>query len=179
MSGRERTMLMVLGGVAVLALLVFVLKPFGGDEEPIEEPTSRPPIGVVTPEPSVSALPKLPPLAIFGGRDPFFPLIVPVPLDTGGTTSPGTGGTSTPPVSPPTSPSPGGTNVGDHNIRVLDVFIRDGVQFVQVEVDGKVFTVKEGETFAGNFRVVSIDGQCATFLFGDEQFTECEPGAKK
>ncbi len=175
MSRRERTMLIVLGSVAVLAGAFFLLSRDDGDV-PTDDPT-LPPITQPEPSPTVVGPPKLPPLAIFGGRDPFFPLVSEA-------AAPGTGGSPTPapsgpPVSPAPSPSGGGTNVGDHDVTVLDVFIRDGEEFVQVEVDGRVYTVQEGDTFAGNFRVVSIDGRCATFLFGDEQFTVCEPGVKK
>jgi hypothetical protein len=40
-------------------------------------------------------------------------------------------------------------------------------------VDGKVYTVEEGARFDENFRLVSIDGNCARFLFGDQSFTLC------
>jgi hypothetical protein len=180
MSKRERTMLMVLGGVAVLALAFFLLTR-GGDE-PVEEPITQPPIAEPEPSPTVTGPPRVPPLAIFGGRDPFFPL---AREDTGGgdgnggaQPSPSPTGGPQPTVSP--APSPGdGDDDGRPDLRVLDIFIRNGTEFVQVEVRGDVFTVREGETFAGNFKVVSIDGRCATFLFGDEQFTECEPGVQK
>jgi hypothetical protein len=173
-------MLMVLGGVAVLAAVWFLFLR-GGGEEPIEEPTALPPIVAPEPVPTVSGPPKLPPLAIFGGRDPFFPLVLP-PAAGGGI------GTAPPTTSVPTSPGPsvspapppnGGNGIGGHDVRVLDIFVRNGEELVQVEVDGDVFTVGEGDRFAGNFQVVSIDGQCATFLFGDEQFTRCEPGVNK
>jgi hypothetical protein len=177
MSRRERTMLMALGGIAVVAVAFFLLTR-GGGAPPEDTNTLPSPGGVPTAQPSVSPLPKLPPLAIFGGRDPFFPLFFPEGAATG-SPSPQPSGSPGPSVSPPPSPGGGGTNVGDHDVRVLDVFIRDGEEFVQVEVDGTVFTVQVGDTFAGNFRVVSIDGHCATFLFGDEQFTECEPGFNK
>ena len=182
MSQRERTMLMVLGGVALLGALWFLFLR-GGDEPSPEEPGALPPIAVPTASPTVVGPPRLPPLAIFGGRDPFFPLVR-VITDTGdGTetvppTAPGPTGSPGPTVSPAPPPTDG-DGIGGHDVRVLDIFIRDGEELVQVEVDGDVFTVGEGDMFAGNFKVVSIDGQCATFLFGDEQFTRCEPGVKK
>jgi hypothetical protein len=45
---------------------------------------------------------------------------------------------------------------------------------LQVEVDGKVYTVEEGARFDENFRLVRIDGNCARFLFGDQSFTLCD-----
>ena len=35
-------------------------------------------------------------------------------------------------------------------------------------------TVAEGEVFAENFKFLSVSGECATMLFGDDQFTLCE-----
>ena len=45
---------------------------------------------------------------------------------------------------------------------------------LQVEVDGKLYTVEEGATFDDNFKLVKIDGGCAKFLFGDQSFELCE-----
>jgi hypothetical protein len=61
--------------------------------------------------------------------------------------------------------------MGGHTVVLLDIF--QGGTKVQVEVDGTVYTVSVGETFAGNFRLVSISGNCARFVFGDEGFTLC------
>jgi hypothetical protein len=64
--------------------------------------------------------------------------------------------------------------VGGSTVVLLDVFQRDGATRVQVEVDGTVFDVGIGEQFAGGrFELRSVGGNCATFLFGDEQFTLC------
>jgi len=45
---------------------------------------------------------------------------------------------------------------------------------LDVQVDGKVYTVQPGATFDDNFMLVKIDGKCATFLFGDQSFELCE-----
>ena len=37
-----------------------------------------------------------------------------------------------------------------------------------MQVDGKSYTVESGATFGGNLKVVTFDGTCATFLFGDQ-----------
>jgi len=49
---------------------------------------------------------------------------------------------------------------------------------VQVEVDGRVWTVEEGARFDDNFKLVKIDGRCARFLFGDQSFVLCEDPRK-
>jgi hypothetical protein len=107
------------------------------------------------------------PLLIFTGRDPFLPLIQ-------ASSAP----SSQPTVSPAGSgnPSPGGgssTSIGGHTVVLDSIFTVNGVQKVQVEVDGKVYTVAPGGSFAGNFKLVSINGSCANFTFGDQAFTLC------
>ena len=62
---------------------------------------------------------------------------------------------------------------------LLDTFTSGGKEIAQVEVDGKVYNVSEGEKFAGGqFKLISISGDCATFLYGDEQFTLCATSPK-
>ena len=84
----------------------------------------------------------------------------------------GGGGTQTP---SPTAPGGGSSrNVGGSTVVLLDIFQRDGATHAQVEVDGTVYDVVVGEQFAGGrFELRSVGGNCATFLFGDEQFTLC------
>ncbi len=64
--------------------------------------------------------------------------------------------------------------MGGHTVALIDIFKDGGSQRAQVEVDGTVYTVGEGDRFADNFQVLSISGECATMLFGDDQFTLCE-----
>jgi hypothetical protein len=47
-----------------------------------------------------------------------------------------------------------------------------------VEVDGTAYTVAEGARFSGNYRLVSIAGECGDFLYGDESFTLCTNAQK-
>jgi hypothetical protein len=64
--------------------------------------------------------------------------------------------------------------VGGSTVVLLDIFQRDGATRVQVEVDGTVFDVGIGDQFSGGrFELRSVANNCATFLFGDEQFTLC------
>jgi hypothetical protein len=69
--------------------------------------------------------------------------------------------------------------VGGHTVVLLDVFPKDGKTRVQVEVDGTVYNVAKGETFAsGQFEFRSASGNCATFLFGDQSFSLCATSSK-
>jgi hypothetical protein len=98
-----------------------------------------------------------------------------------GTSSPTSTGTptQTPTVSPPASPSsaPGGgtsAHVGGHTVTLLDIFHRDGVDKAQVQVDSTVYTVNEGQTFSDGFKLVAINGTCATFTKAGQEFVLCE-----
>ncbi len=137
------------------------------------------------------------PTTIFTGRDPFsLPAVFQSTATTSGSTSPGTStsGTSTSGTSSsstsgtstssgtsgtsttPTKPGNGsGTRVGGHDVVLLDTFTVNGVDTVQVEVDGTVYNVSEGDTFGpGNsFELLSVSDNCGAFLFGDESFTLC------
>jgi hypothetical protein len=80
----------------------------------------------------------------------------------------------------PTQPGGGSSiTIGGHTVVLLDTFPAADPDHAQVEVDGQVYSVAEGDTFAqGEFELVSITGDCATFLFGDEQFTLCATSPK-
>jgi hypothetical protein len=171
----------ILGVLAAAAAAFFFLTQGGG--EPPEEaapPTTAPP-PAVTPSPSPAARP--PRFTFFSGRDPFLPLVV--APEAGGEAPTGEEPTGETPV---TEPSPGaegeavtetGTTIGGHTVRIIDIFQQGGEQVVQVEIDGETFVVSEGEEFSDNFRLESIQGACADFLFGDEPFTLCEGGERK
>jgi len=60
-------------------------------------------------------------------------------------------------------------------VALLDVLRRDGRLVAQVRVGDTVYTAGEGDVFADNYRVLSIDetNECGRFIFGDEQFRLC------
>jgi hypothetical protein len=59
-------------------------------------------------------------------------------------------------------------------VQLLDVFDDAGTTKAQVRVGSTVYTVAPGQVFATNFKLVSISGNCATLLHGDDKFTLCE-----
>ncbi|HEY7756312.1 MAG TPA: hypothetical protein VID69_08810 [Actinomycetota bacterium] len=165
--------------------------PTGGVVSPSGSPT-------VTPSPTPRE--TLPPVDL-AARDPFS---IPPGLATGtpsGSVSPtGTATTTTPPptgtsTTPPptfTTPPPTGTftppptgtppptppptdeiTIGGHDLRLTSIAANG--KKLQIEVDGKLWTVEEGALFAENFKLVNIKGKCARFLFGDQSFTLCDP----
>jgi hypothetical protein len=201
LTPRDKKLVMILGGVAVAALLyLFVLKGGGGGEiAALTGPTGSVPSPVVTPTVSPTPTPRetLPPVVLAGARDPFS---IPPGLETAsstpsGSVSPPASGTGTtppptlpppttpPPTSPPpttpppTSPPPPGPSdeieIGGHNVVLQDVF--SAQTKARVEVDNHLWTVEVGANFASSFKLVKINGTCATFLFGDQNFELCLP----
>jgi hypothetical protein len=180
LSDRDRRTVTI-GGLVVGALLAgfLIFTVLGGGEPPLDEPFPTTPPVPSSPSPSPGG--GGPPIQNFTGRDPFSvpPALSPSPSPTapgggGGGDGDGNGGGGTQTPSP-TAPGNGSSqNVGGSTVVLLDIFERDGATRVQVEVDGNVFDVGIGDTFAGGrFELRSVSGSCATFLFGDEQFTLC------
>jgi hypothetical protein len=174
--------------LVVIALLVgawfFFLRSDTDESAALALPVSTP---LPTPEPTEAARkPGRGPVEtfeVFAPKDPFKPAIAEVstggaPAPTG-TPAPGTGITGDGTNGSVTTGGNGngnarGDTVGGHRIRLVDVFTNNGRQQARVQVDGTVYTVREGDRFAANFEVLSIEGRCASLLFGDDQFTLCE-----
>jgi hypothetical protein len=185
MTKRERNMLVVLGVIGVGALAFFFLVVLGGDEPEVAAPTSpvsSPPAIPATPGTGVGEPTDEPPRAVtfFGGRDPFVPLISDVvpsgSPSPGGSPAPGTSpspGASPAPVPEPTGVGPAVTGRPVVLVDVLDE------STVQVEVEGEAMTVTEGQRFARSYEFVSVDANCARFLYGDESFRLCEGPSPK
>jgi hypothetical protein len=115
-------------------------------------------------------------------RDPFEPLIVPDSTTTvpdGDTTSSTSGGaTTTTTPGATTSSSTGGTTsttTGDQpqgkRVTLLEVRQEAGGRVAVIEVDGQTYTVGVGETFADDFKVVSLSDNGGVFTYGDSAFT--------
>ena len=181
--------LAIVGGVVlvvVLGLVYFFFLRGGGEEE-----IPPPPVAEGLPAPEETAPPededdddddgRVETFEVFAPRDPFDPLISgaagggETDSTTDGATGDGDTDGSVPGEEPPAGePEPDGETIGDHRVKVIDVYTQNGNERAQIQVDGTVYTVDEGENFADNFRLVSASGQCATILFGDDEFTLCE-----
>ena len=198
LTPRDRRTLMIGGGILGFLLVAFFLfnnLSGGGDDGAIPEfPTvSAPPGGGGGGEetPTVSPSNGVSPQPVFTGRDPFSipPALSPVAPTSSGGTVPPSGSTSTSTVPPssgtttPTTPppsTPGGNSsvvLGGKTVVLLDTF-KQGTR-AQFEVDGTVYNVGIGDTFGGgSFELQSINGDCATFLYGDEPNTLCANSTK-
>jgi len=96
---------------------------------------------------------------------------------TGGETTTTSGGESTTTTSSTTTTTsstttttqgdtPDGTRVALHEIRE-----ESGVRTAVLEVDGETFTVGVGDTFADDFKVVSLSDDSGVFMYRDNVFT--------
>lgn len=99
------------------------------------------------------------------------PITVPTTIPTTVTTTTGT--TTMPPPGGGDGDRPGNKIlIGGHDVKLVSV--SGNGKKLDVQVDGKVYTVEPGATFDDNFKLVKIDGKCAKFLFGDQSFELCE-----
>jgi len=99
------------------------------------------------------------------------PITVPTTIPTTLTTTTGT--TTMPPPGGGDGDRPGNKIlIGGHDVKLVSV--SGNGKKLDVQVDGKVYTVEPGATFDDNFKLVKIDGKCAKFLFGDQSFELCK-----
>jgi hypothetical protein len=169
----------VFAGLAVAAAAgaVFFFFVLGGAPEPpqqsaapvTESPTTTPKKQGKANKPAKKRPPSF---AFFGGRDPFVPLVV---ADAGGAGANTSGAINAVGSAGGGSSVQDATVVGGHNVSLIDI----SGNTVQVSVDGDMHTVQPGDTFEGNFELVSVSGGCANFLFGDQSFTLCEASGRK
>jgi hypothetical protein len=176
-------------GVLLVGFLLFNLLGGGGDESasprPTRTTTSTAPGGGGTGSPTLAPSPVL----VLPARDPFsippgFSISSSGGSSTGGggttttttSTSSGGGGTTTTTTSAPGGPGgEASQTVGGHTVTLIDTFTTNGVGTAQVDVDGTVYDPAVGDSFGPNkqYRLQSVSGNCATFLYGDEAFTLC------
>jgi hypothetical protein len=190
---RNRRALIVLGAVFAAALLFFlVLKPifFGGGGNDNESSLPPPSSGTSPPATTTTTARPAPEetFEVFGSKNPFQPPnAVPgtTPTDgSGGTTATtapgGTGGTTETTVPDGGTGGGGASGAGtepraSQRVALLDVYQQNGATVADVRVNSTVYTqLAPGEEFAGSYQVVSLQGTCGSFLFGDERFRLCK-----
>jgi hypothetical protein len=186
-SDRDQRVLRIGGiviGVLLVGFLLLKLLGGGGGGETATSRTTRPSVSSTTTQTTGTPSLAPSPVLVLPARDPFS--IPPgfsttTTTTTGGTTTTTTGTTTTSTgttgtTTPPTQPGNGSSlTVGGHTLVLLDAFTANGVEQAQVEVDGTVYDPAVGQTFGPNkqYRLQSVSGNCATFLYGDESFTLC------
>jgi len=161
---RERALIILFGIIAILAVVYLLFLSGGGEDQEAFPTTNRTPTAQPTVSPTAKPTTVSPPETLdnFEGKDPFRPLV----------TAGGVGGTPAPGGSP--GPTGGPTGSGGQRVTLVSIDGTGSNRVATVLVDGTEYQVKEGETFAGSYKVKSLTATCGTFVFGDEQFTLCE-----
>ena len=197
MDPNRRALIFLGAFLAVAMLLFFVVRPLllGGDGKgnkqalPPPVTTGAPATGTTTT--TAQSAPEET-FEVFGTKNPFQP-----PNGTGagagggttGTTAPGgggaTGGTgggtaTTIPATDGAGGAGGASGAGtapraSQRVALLDIYQLGGATVADVRVNSTVYTqLAPGEQFADSYKVVSLEGTCGSFLFGDERFRLCK-----
>jgi hypothetical protein len=134
---------------------------------------------------------------VFGGKDPFEPVIDLTPVvaaadngdattdgttattDDGLTPAPTTPTTPVPPVAPPADDDDDVAKTG-YVVKLVRISSAGGTRTAHVQTvkreswDKQQHQLEDGDRFRTHFKVTSIDSRCATFMFDQEWFSLCE-----
>lgn len=184
-KNRRLVVFIAVGGLLVGALLAYNLFGKGSDSSSAAK-ASAPASNAITASKTASSTtsttappgePSVPggTFDVFATRNPFEPVVQITPSTPIETTPTTTGGTSptTTPTTPTTAPPSQNPSAGTP-VALIDVFEQDGQTLVRVQVGSTVYTVAAGQTFATSYKLVSVSGTCAQFLYGDSPFSLCE-----
>lgn len=111
---------------------------------------------------------------VFASKDPFVP---PVDIGTSGSATDDTGAKistvaqTSKAHEKQTSANDVSAGAQGTSVSLVDV---SGSSTVSVEIEGQVLRVTRGERFADSFKLLLIEGKCASMLYGDDQFSICE-----
>lgn len=137
-------------------------------------------LGSVDPEPAATgerparASAAIETTRVFASKDPFEPL---VDIGATGSTTDDTGGKiSTGDQTSKADEKQTSTNEvsADGQGTSVSLVHISGSSTASVEIEGQVLRVTRGERFADSFKLLYIDGKCASMLYGDDQFSLCE-----
>jgi hypothetical protein len=187
-SGGPRQLVLVaaLAGVLLLAVGLLVVRPLLGGSDQGQAPPAVTSAGAApattTPQliaPSTSVTTSADAGSV---KDPFKPLVSTgsAAAATGSGASAAASGSATGTTvatgstvagaGTGTASTPGGGASTERQVALVS--IKGGT--AKVTVDGKAYSVTEGESFAGGYRAVDINSECASFESGTTAFTLCE-----
>jgi hypothetical protein len=187
-GSRQRVLVAALAGVLLLLVGLLVVRPLlGGSDEGQATPpavTAGASPTTTTPQligPSTSVTPS--DAAAGSVKDPFKPLVsagaAAAVTDSGVTAGSAPGSVTSSTVATGstvagagagTAITPGGGTSTERQVALVS--IKGGT--AKVTVDGTAYSVTEGESFAGSYRAVDINSECASFESGTTSFTLCE-----
>ncbi len=116
--------------------------------------------------------------AVYAPRDPFEPLVTVTATTVPGETTTTVAGQTTTTVAGQTTTTVAGQTTttqgnipGTKRITLLEIRDNDGVYTAVVSIDDVTYTVGVGDTFAQDFKVISLDSDSGVFMYGDNVFT--------
>jgi hypothetical protein len=187
-DNRRLTIMLAIGGVAIALFAAYSLFSGGGggSDGAISPPSTQAADSgdahggdQATPTTTAPGTPTIPSgdFDAAAVRNPFEPAIDVTFEDTTADTTP-TDGTSvdttpTAGTSVDTTPASQDPSAGT-TVAVIDVFDQAGTTVAVVQVGSTQYTVAAGQVFATNYKVVSINGACGQFLYGDSPFSLCK-----
>lgn len=77
-------------------------------------------------------------------------------------------------ATPTATPTPTPTGLAAREVELVDTLTRDGEPRALIAVNGRGYEVAEGQTFAHDFRLVSLDPPCATLTYTGQRFLLCK-----
>lgn len=182
---RQLVLVAALAGVVLLLVGLLVVRPLlgGTDEGPTVPPATAGAVPTTTlaqligPSTSVTGSGE----AAGSVKDPFKPLVSAgsaaaatesgVTADSGSATATTVAtGSTVAGAGTGTASTPGGGSTAERKVALVS--IANGT--AKVTVDGTPYSVSEGESFAGSYRAVDINSECASFESASTAFTLCE-----
>lgn len=143
--GSRRRIVLALGGACVAAAAIMWLLPDAETAAPHGPATGDPGVTAGAADASDRAEAPVQTTELFASKDPFGPLHDDSP-DAGQS-----------------------VGIGDRGLTLLATSGRSA----QIDVDGALFELSEGDTFDRYFKLLEAEAKCAWLLYGDNQFSIC------
>ena len=183
-GGGQQRQLLVAALAALLLLIVglLVVRPMLGGGTAEDTVTAPPPVTAASAAPTTTPQAAGPSTSVVtegaagSVKDPFRPLVssgaTAATTQSGLTPAGSTVATqpTVPGAAAPSASTPGGGATADRKVTLVNV----AGGKAKVTVDGRSYTVAEGQRFASRYRAVDIGSECATFESGTTPFTLCE-----
>ena len=183
-GGQQRQLLLVAALAALLLLIVglLVVRPLLGGGAEDQAVVASPPVTAASAAPTTTPRVAGPSTSVVtegaagSVKDPFRPRVssgATVATTQSGLTPAGTTAatqSTVPGAAAGTASTPGGGVTADRKVTLVNV----AGGKAKVTVDGRAYTVAEGQRFASRYRAVDIGSECASFESGTTPFTLCE-----
>jgi hypothetical protein len=186
--GPSRTApILIAVGVVVVAFLAYNVLSSDSSSTPVaaKQTTTTRPVAAATPGTGTTPKSANDPIATLDLgrlRDPFArPISIPTDTTAATTTTTAGGTTGSTIATTTTAPNNSGANPPDQNplpanavaLLAINAGANGAPATAQIRVGVTTYTVKQGESFATSYQVLSLSDRCGQFLYGDAPFNLC------